>query len=137
MSVSFTLRKIDPPTDAVRALFLDTLERIGIECVSKAREAGNYGNVTGNLRSSIGFCILEDGKLYRKSTPQVVAGKKGTGTVGVGVHDEIISSLQRDYNTGIYLFVFAGMKYAKYVQAMGFDVLKASETLLNTLLTNV
>lgn len=131
--ISLDLRAVEIPPETVREVFLDRLERIGIECVSKVREGGTYGNVTGNLRSSIGFCVLCDGKVYRSSEPKAFKGKKGTGSGGVSQHDKVISSLCKDYSKGIYLFVFAGMHYARYVENMGFDVLTAAKALLDAL----
>ena len=43
-------------------LLIKQLSYIGEECIRIARESGSYNDITGNLRSSIGYVILYDGK---------------------------------------------------------------------------
>ena len=63
---SFTLKKfqsaIQKKRDELVQELADELSYIGEECVKIAREVGNYGDVTGNLRSSIGYEVLYNGK---------------------------------------------------------------------------
>ena len=40
---------------------IQRLSYIGEECVRVARQRGNYNDITGNLRSSIGYTILLNG----------------------------------------------------------------------------
>ena len=44
------------------ALLVKQLSFIGEECIRIARESGSYNDITGNLRSSIGYVVLVDGK---------------------------------------------------------------------------
>ena len=38
------------------------LRIVGEKCINEAREHGSYQDQTGNLRSSIGYVVLQDGK---------------------------------------------------------------------------
>lgn len=104
------------------------LSQIGEECVRIARESGDYNNITGNLRSSIGYVILYDGKPVVYGASKQYSGKKGNGEAGPAAAEELLTSLQSKYPWGIVLIVCAGMKYAAYVEAVHHkDVLTAAE----------
>ena len=47
-------------------VFINVLERIGQECIIEACNNGNYTDQTGNLRSSIGYAIFNNGKIMPK-----------------------------------------------------------------------
>lgn len=94
------------------------LSQIGEECVRIARENGTYQNNTGNLRSSIGYVILYDGKPVVYGASKQYSGKKGNGEAGPPAAEELLTSLQAEYPKGIVLIVCAGMKYAVYVEAV-------------------
>jgi len=42
------------------------LRNVGEKCINEAREYGSYQDRTGNLRSSIGYIVLKDGKPIEK-----------------------------------------------------------------------
>lgn len=136
---------------------LNVLNYVGLECVKEARESGKYTDRTGNLRSSVGYAILEDGKVISKSGFEKVRGqgknyqlvnfktkqgqivkywakgKSGDGTQGSNTGQALINQLASTYNTGLVLVVVAGMDYASYVEAKGYNVLNSAETLAKTL----
>ena len=67
--------------EKVRKVFINVLEYVGEQCVIEARENGNYKDQTGNLRSSISYAIVEDGKIIKHGLPaQYKQGKKGADT---------------------------------------------------------
>lgn len=102
--------------------------QIGEECVRIARESGDYGDVTANLRSSIGYVILYDGKPVVYGAPKQYSGKKGNGEAGPSAAEELLTSLQAKFPWGIVLIICAGMKYAAYVEAVYHkDVLTSAE----------
>lgn len=109
---------------------INALNYVGLECVKEARESGRYTDRSGNLRSSIGYAILENGKPIKKSTFNKVIA---TATEAEIKSNELISSLAATYNDGLVLVVVAGMNYAAYVEAKGYNVLNSSETLAKTL----
>ena len=96
--------------------FINALAFIGEEFVNEARSKRTYQDQTGNLRASIGYAIIKNGKTVKftaKDSPE---------------SGELVSNLvQQGGNEGIYLIVFAGMEYALYVEAKGFDVLTGSK----------
>ena len=57
--------------------------QIGEEAVKTARDSGRYNDITGNLRSSIGYVILYDGKVMSQGGFQPTKGKKGNGDKGI------------------------------------------------------
>ena len=52
---------------------------IGEECLTQARSGHKYLNQTGNLCSSIGYCVLVDGKIVHEGEWKAVNGGKGDG----------------------------------------------------------
>lgn len=110
-------------------LVIEAFKRIGEECISVARDKvqavpRDYTDRTGNLRSSVGYAILDDGELVQEPTVVSIAkdGKDGEKRA-----KEYIGKLQKEYNDGLVLIVVAGMDYAAYVQAKGYDVLVSAK----------
>jgi hypothetical protein len=95
--------------------FIDALAYIGEEFVNKARTVRTYQDQTGNLRSSVGYAIIKNGKTIKftaKDSPESV--------------DLVTSIVQERGGNTIYLIVFAGMEYAASVEKNGYDVLTGS-----------
>lgn len=98
------------------------LRKVGEEFVSDARQnlnitgafpKGKYKDRTANLRSSIGYCIFNNGKI-------VDSNLEGTN-IGVNEAEGIIAENSPD--EGLHLFLVAGMDYASYVESMGYNVI--------------
>jgi hypothetical protein len=81
---------------------------------------GGFGDVTGNLRSSIGYFILKDGEIIKSDTKQV-SGPKGDG--GEGLATAITELLFIENKTGFQLVGIAGMNYASAVETRGLNVI--------------
>lgn len=109
---------------------ITALNYVGLECVKEARQNGKYTDRTGNLRSSIGYVVLENGIPIKKGGYQKVFS---TATEAQAKSDSLISSLAATYKTGLVLIVLAGMDYAVYVEAKGYNVLNSAETLAKKL----
>ena len=108
----------------IRQVLINTLQYVGEQCVTEARENGNYKDQTGNLRSSIGYVIVEEGKIIKRSLPaQYKDGKKGISTA-----NKYLKEVGKRF-TGTTLIVVAGMNYAAYVERNGYTVLKGAELL--------
>lgn len=121
---------------------IETLSYIGERAVTIAREQGNYNNITGNLRSSIGYVVLHDGQSVVGGSSQVYSGEAGNGEEGAQVAQDLLLRLQNEYPQGIVLIVCAGMKYASFVEDIhGKDVLTSArletERLAETMLRQV
>lgn len=109
---------------------ITVLNYVGLECIKEARQNGKYTDRTGNLRSSIGYVVLENGKPLKKGGFQKVLN---TATEAKSKSDNLIESLSTTYKTGLVLIVVAGMDYAVYVEAKGYNVLNSAETLAKKL----
>jgi hypothetical protein len=97
---------------------------VGEACVKEAREQHTYTDQTGNLTSSIGYTIVQDGKILSRS----VAQKVKDGDEGVKKGQEYLDSLAEKWGRkGMFLIVSAGMDYAEYVEARGYVVLSSAE----------
>lgn len=91
---------------------------------------GGYDDDTANLRSSIGYRIFKNGEAVKDGGFQnvTVTNKKGETVTGSGI-EEAKDALER-YGLahdipidGWTLVIVAGMSYATYVEAKGYNVL--------------
>lgn len=92
------------------------LNALGMELVSYARERHTYIDRTGNLTNSMGYVILNKGQ-------QVAHGGEMGGGEGqeaaLKLYGELAMQDRHDYS----LIIVAGMEYAAYVEAKGYNVL--------------
>lgn len=117
---------------------LNRLQYIGERCIKIARENGDYNDITGNLRSSIGYVVLYNGSVFtqsitnptsvspgerpvtrkRKDGLEYVTKQKigGDGKEGEKQARKLLSNLTVKYPRGCVLIVCAGMNYAAYVE---------------------
>lgn len=102
---------------------ISMLQYCGEAAVRYARENGTYRDRTGNLRSSVGYLIVENGQEVTHSDFNTVAeGAEGSAN-GLQYAREVAAAHQK----GIVLVVVAGMNYATYVERRGYDVLSGSQ----------
>ncbi len=114
--------------EKVRKVFINVLEYVGEQCVIEARDNGNYKDQTGNLRSSISYAIVEDGKIIKHGLPaQYKQGKQGTTEA-----KKYLQEVGQRFS-GTTLIVVAGMNYAAYVERNGYNVLTSAELLADEL----
>lgn len=114
-----------------RKAVLNRLELIGWEFVrmarSKTSSEGGFNDVTGNLRSSIGFAIVDHGSVQKENY-------EGKGDLGKKEAKKYIRGLQGDFEDGYALIVVAGMSYAAAVESRGKDVITGSSLEAESLL---
>ena len=119
--------------ERITSALLYNLQYIGERCLNTARNTNSYKDQTGNLRSSLGYVVASDGKIVYQSTFEVVKeggdGKKS----GIQFAKEIV----RQFPEGIVLIVVAGMNYAQYVSAKGYDVIDSAELLAERLVPQI
>lgn len=84
-------------------------------------QAGSFNDQTGNLRSSIGFIILQNGQIIKSHFPITLGGADG-----VAAGEAVASELRLEYPSGFVLVLVAGMEYASFVEAKGYDVISGS-----------
>lgn len=110
------------------------LASLGERVVKYARKHGAYTDHTGNLRNSIGYVVVQHGEIAVESFKYNRRVKPDGNPKGVNGADEahekartyaikVAGELPTDKT---YLVWVAGMEYAKYVEAKGFDVLEGS-----------
>ena len=104
---------------------LKTLQYAGEYFVKLARSSGRYDDITGNLRSSIGYIILRDGKIVDENFE---LSKKGTDKAkGRNEAVALAKKIATTNKKGLVLIGLAGMQYATYVEAMdGKDVISGA-----------
>jgi hypothetical protein len=113
---------------------IHTLAYAGEECVNAARTWGSYLDRTGNLRSSTGYLIVVDGKIFHISDFEPV---KESGATGSKDGKAFARTLAGEFPKGIVLIVVAGMKYAACVSARGKDVLDRAELTAQSLVSKL
>jgi hypothetical protein len=103
----------------IRLAVISRFQFIGETFIANARNNGNYKDRTGNLRSSIGYVILENGEQIAGSFP-------GSTNIGKDQGKKIITQVSAKFPRGVVLIVVAGMEYAAAVESRGRDVLTSS-----------
>ena len=128
ISANFNINDIDATFKALLAevdrQLIESLTSVGEEAVKLAKmippERG-FKDRTGNLRSSIGYVVLVDGKPVNVAFAAVKGGH-------AGVNEGQRLALQVGSKTeGCALVVVAGMNYAVHVESKGRDVLTSAE----------
>jgi hypothetical protein len=144
---NFTVNDISEYIDLAFAqneqAIINAYKYVGEEFVRKARlktsEDGGFRDITGNLRSSIGYIILKDGASVSQSfEPSTRGSDKATGLSKAKAYAK---ELADGFPKGITLIVVAGMEYAAAVESKGKDVITGSsfnvENDLKKLLTSI
>lgn len=127
----FDMNAIDRYIQEQGKAFLDGLmedyRRAGRKHVEKIRakvkfgpeDKSTFGNITWNLRSSIGYIILYNGEIIEDYFPVLQGGTEGAET-GKRWAEEVGLMVKED---GVQLVIVAGMDYAVFVQSKGYDVI--------------
>jgi len=95
-----------------------TLGMVGEQFVNDARNIRTYRDRTGNLRSSIGYIIAQDGKIIREN---IEGDSEGTAHAR-----QVVEEVLRENQKGLVLIGVAGMEYAVAVESKGYDVITGS-----------
>ena len=157
-SVADIVKGINAQVEEQMEDLLFALQYVGEACVKEARELPcpdidlsqyvkdgrrikpipphqeHYIDWTGNLRSSIGYIIVKDGKVWDKSVPEKVKN----GNEGIQKGQAYLESLADKWGRkGAYLIVSAGMDYAEYVESRGYVVLSSAELKAPDLLRDI
>lgn len=140
-SASQVRSKLESDYQRIHKAIIFTLSYLGEQCVNEAKSSGQYNDRTGNLRSSIGYIIVDNGKVIddsfsgsfkssnvttsrlRSKSAKVRSVQNGTET-GRSIAYQLAVRMK-----GIALIVVAGMNYALYVESKGLNVLTTAEML--------
>ena len=109
----------------------DAFELAGLNAVAYARDkkpegVKDFTDRTNNLRSSIGYVLYKDGEKISSNFAAAGSGKDGNGTEGVESGLKHAEQVASNYSNGFVLVLAAGMHYAAYVEAKGYDVLSGA-----------
>ncbi len=99
-------------------LFL--LKYLGEELTKYARDNHNYTDQTGNLTNSIGYAVVRNTEIVFYSA---------TNQPGAGADAALQTALKMaaDCKSAYSLIIVAGMNYAAYVEAKGYNVILPAE----------
>lgn len=143
---------LDELEKRIEMAYINRLVEAGEMACQEAIKNGDYEDVTGNLRSSMGYVIAYDGRIIKeggfhkvqghganmqkvefttkdgKNVSFWAKGKFGDGSEGSKkglefAHSKISSS-------GYSFVLVAGMEYASYVSSKGYDVLDSGTLML-------
>ena len=124
---------IGQQVERVTSALIYNLCAVGEQVLNQARSTNSYKDQTGNLRSSIGYVVAVDGEVVQSSSFEVVKD----GADGSRDGKSYALDLVKQFPEGIVLIVVAGMNYASYVSAKGYDVLDSSEVLADRLVPEI
>lgn len=99
---------------------------LGEQCVTEARKNHTYKDQTGNLTSSVGYVLSNNGQVVSRSAFEAV---RPTGTQGAQDGKQYAEQMARMLPGKTAIVVVAGMMYGKYVAARGYNVLDSALTL--------
>ena len=92
------------------------LQYLGKELAKYAKERHNYQDQTGNLTNSIGYAVVRQGKILTYGGEN----QPGEGAAeGLKVAQQMAATLPNSFS----LIIVAGMNYAAYVEAKGYNVI--------------
>ena len=120
-----------------------------MDAVNMAKSTNTYKDRTNNLRSSVGFVLYYNGNLVHEYFAPSGTGSGGGGNVGfktkggsevsftaksgdnsgsagMGKAKALAHEVAGRHKDGFVAVIVAGMNYALYVEAMGYDVLTGS-----------
>jgi hypothetical protein len=116
---------IKQQTERAHQLVIRALLIAGEKCTNEMRSYNGraYKDQTGNLRSSTGYIVIDEGKVIKESTFASIKN----GSNGSSKGQALAEQLSAQYTTGMVLVCVAGMEYAVYVQAKGYNVTDSAE----------
>lgn len=105
------------------------LQRLGEMCLVEARTNKGYMMQTGALLSSTGYEVFVDGVAIHSQFDAASGAESNAAETGIKSGQSIAETIGKG-TKGIALVVVAGMNYAAYVEAKGYNVLSSAEHLV-------
>lgn len=124
---------IEEQVERITSALIYNFCAVGEQVLNQARSTNSYKDQTRNLRSSLGYVVAEDGEVIQLSSFETVKD----GGDGSKEGKSYALDLVKQFPQGIVLIVVAGMNYASYVSAKGYDVLDSSEVLAERLVPEI
>ena len=124
---------MDAKIQRIKQSLYARLMYVGESALREARTRHIYKDQTGNLTSSIGYTIIDNGKVITKSSFEQVK----QGSTGVSKGKQHLNTLISQNRQGIVFIMVAGMNYASYVVAMNLNVLDSAEMLAKNMIPQI
>lgn len=121
-------KRFDAFLNEIEKKQIDRLQRLGEMCLVEARTNKGYMMQTGALLSSTGYEVFVDGVAIHSQFDAASGAESNAAETGIKSGQSIAESIGKGTN-GIALVVVAGMNYAAYVEAKGYNVLSSAEHL--------
>lgn len=129
---NFTKADLQKRFDAFLAMIekkqIARLQRLGEMCLIEARNMRGYMMQTGALLSSTGYMIFKDGVAIHTQFDAASGAESNASQNGINAGTSLAEKVGKE-TSGISLVVVAGMNYAAYVEAKGYNVLSSAEHL--------
>ena len=130
-------RLIDQKVDTWLDSIMEKYRKAGRQFTERARsrtKAAHYsfGNITWNLRSSIGYLLVYNGVVKESYFPTLQGAPEGS-EAGDTYARQVANKIGQ--NQGVVLICVAGMEYAYFVKKKGYDVIDGSSVYFDQELT--
>lgn len=112
----------------VNLKFIRVLRYCAEAAINEARTNGSYRDVTANLRASVGYSLILDGKIVEEN----YAGNSEGVSKGKSLARELLGQQPE-----IAIVIVAGMSYAAQVESRGKNVLTSAEQLAKVMVPNL
>jgi hypothetical protein len=121
-------KRFDAFLNEVEKKQIARLQRLGEICLVEARTNKGYMMQTGALLSSTGYEVFVDGVAIHSQFDAASGAESNAAEMGIKSGQSIAETIGKG-TKGIALVVVAGMNYAAYVEAKGYNVLSSAEHL--------
>ena len=121
-------KRFDAFLNEIEKKQIDRLQRLGEMCLVEARTNKGYMMQTGALLSSTGYEVFVDGVAIHSQFDAASGAESNAAETGIKSGQNIAETIGKG-TKGIALVVVAGMNYAAYVEAKGYNVLSSAEHL--------
>lgn len=132
IKAQFTQEQLKRRFDAFLAMVkkeqIARMQRLGEMCLIEARNNKGYMMQTGALLSSTGYMIFVDGVALHSQFDAASGAESNAAQNGIKAGQSLAEKVGKN-TKGIALVVVAGMNYAAYVEAKGYNVLSSAEHL--------
>lgn len=121
-------KRLDAFLEMVKKKQIARMQRLGEMCLIEARNNKGYMMQTGALLSSTGYMIFVDGVALHSQFDAASGAESNAAQNGIKAGQALAEKVGKNTKGGA-LVVVAGMNYAAYVEAKGYNVLSSAEHL--------
>lgn len=121
-------KRIDAFLEEIQKKQIARLQELGEKCLIEARTNKGYMMQTGALISSTGYQVFVDGVAIHSRFDAASGAESEAAAKGIKAGETIAQQVGKQ-TKGVALVVVAGMNYAAYVEARGYNVLSSAKNL--------